>query len=324
MSSRAKLVVVTLLFHLNGAVGQATIENDPEFERQWNMRMIGAPSAWPSAAGGGITIAIVDSGVELAHPDLGPRVVPGANLVEPNREPDDDHGHGTHVAGIAAAVAHNGIGVAGVAPEASIMPVKVLDEDLVGSDEAVINGIRWAVDHGAGVINLSVGSRIQAVTGPAFREAIEYAWSKGVICVAGAGNMYVLGSGYANEGVLVVSATDRHDGKPDYSSAVGAAKWGIAAPGGGSELGAEEDKIFSTWRGGAYHYTQGTSMAAPHVAGAVAVLRGLGLSPEETVETLLETAEDIGPRGWDATFGAGRLDLEAAVSHVARARSSGS
>lgn len=315
---RNKLLAATVLILLGSATGQAARADDPGFSKQWNMGVIGIPNAWDIGTGEGIIIAVVDSGVDLTHPDLAPKIVPGTNFVNPGREPQDDHGHGTHVAGIAAAIANNGLGVVGVAPGARIMPVKVLDENIRGSKAA--EGIRWAVDHGASVINLSLGDDTQALLGPSFSEAIEYAWSKGVICVAGAGNMYLLDSGYTDQPALVVSATDRNDGKPDYSSGVGSAKWGIAAPGGGSEIGPEEDKIFSTWRGNAYHYAQGTSMAAPHVAGAVAILRGLGLTPEQTIERLLETAKDVGAPGWDSTFGAGRLDVNAALSHPMKER----
>ncbi|HYH27843.1 MAG TPA: S8 family serine peptidase, partial [Actinomycetota bacterium] len=127
-----------------------------------------------------------------------------------------------------------------------------------------------------------------------------------------AGNDFVLSSGYADEPTLVVSATDRRDAKPSYSSGVGGARWGIAAPGGAGGTAPREDDVFSTYPDG-YAYMAGTSMAAPHVAGAVALLRSAGLSPQRTVDRLLSTAKDIGPPGRDSTFGAGRLNAGAAL-----------
>ena len=308
----------------------ASAANDPGFNRQWGMQMIGVESAWTTsrASGQGITIAVVDTGVFMQHEDLAGKiqVIPGENFVDPSKPAADDHGHGTHVAGIAAAYANNRLGVVGVAPSARIMPVKVLDSSGRGSPDAVDSGIRFAADHGAQVINLSLGGNLasgQAVFGPSFSAAIEYAWSKGAICVVAAGNDFVTGSGFSNEPALVVSAVDRNDQKPTYSSSVGAAQWGIAAPGGSDPNTdpTEADGVFSTYwdessptTTNTYAYDAGTSMAAPHVAGAAAVLRSLGLSPQQTVDRLLATAKDIGAAGDDSTFGHGRLDLAKAVA----------
>lgn len=135
--------------------------------------------------------------------------------------------------------------------------------------------------------------------------------------VLAAGNDYLLQSGYADIPAIVVAASDRNDRKPDFSSGVGEAKWGMAAPGGGSTTDPISDDIYSTYyesgQQNSYAYLRGTSMAAPHVSGAAAVLRGMGLSAQQTVERLLSTAKDIGPEGRDTTFGYGRLDLAAAV-----------
>lgn len=293
---------------------------DPDLPKQWGMTLIGAPTAWNQGkTGTGITIAIVDTGVDLAHSEFVKpnRLLPGVNLVTPGTPPQDDNGHGTHVAGIAAA-ALNGMGVAGVAPDARILPVKVLDSTGATVGDSVDRGIRWAADQGAQVINLSLSGGGQEVLGPSTNDAVAYAWSKGAICVFAAGNSYVLGSGFADQNALVVSATDRHDEKPDYSNGVGDAKWGIAAPGGGGTFAPQQDLIWSTYWDGThpndYAYDAGTSMAAPHVTGAAAVLRSLGLTPQQTVDRLLATAKDIGPAGKDSTFGYGRLDVAKAVS----------
>ena len=295
--------------------GAARAAGDPDLAKQWGMGIIGAPSAWAAGkTGNGITIAIVDTGVDFNHPEFAGRLLAGVNLVTPGTVPQDDNGHGTHVAGIAAA-ALDGVGVSGVAPDARILPVKVLDSSGSGKGADIDRGIEWAADQGAQVINLSLADVGQEVLGPDTGDAVQYAWSKGAICVFAAGNSFVLSSGFADQPALVVSATDRHDNKPDYSNGVGTAKWGMSAPGGGSTLAPVQDLIWSTWpMPEKYNYDAGTSMAAPHVAGAAAVLRSLGMSPQATVDRLLSTAKDLGPPGRDSTFGAGRLDVAKAVS----------
>lgn len=306
--------------------------NDPGYGLQWGMKMIGAEQAWATGRGAGITIAVVDSGMFFGHEDFASgKVLPGRNFIEDGKRPDDDVGHGTHVAGIAAASTNNGRGVVGVAPDAKILPVRVLELDKddpahtvfgirqgVGTAEDVNAGIRWAVDNGAHVINLSLGNNVQGVAGSSFGEAVRYAWDRGVLCVIAAGNSFATGSGFEDEPALVVSATNRRDGKPLYSSDVGKAQWGMAAP-GGAGVEADADDILSTYwepdnNPNKYAYAAGTSMAAPHVAGAAAILRGLGLTPKQTVDRLLVTAKDIGDPGRDTTFGAGRLDLAKAVA----------
>jgi subtilisin family serine protease len=305
--------------------GPALAVNDPGYHYQWNMDIVGAPTAWATSTGKGVTIAVVDTGVHLTQEDLAPHLLPGKTFVSGTSSAQDDYGHGTHVAGIAAALANNGRGVVGVAPEASILPVKVLDRTGSGSDTSVENGVRWAVDNGAKVINLSLGDQFQGAPlfGPGFTSAIDYAWSKGVVCVVAAGNDFVTGSGFKNEPAIVVSATDRSDGRPTYSSGVGLARWGIAAPGGADPNTAlrDLDLVFSTYwdkdhpsDANRYAWDAGTSMAAPHVSGAVALLLALGLTPQQAVDRLLATAKDIGLPGRDTTFGAGRLDVAKAVS----------
>jgi subtilisin family serine protease len=311
------LVVTAICLLLPTAAGAA---NDPALDRQWAIDVIGAQQAWGVGQGNGMVIAIVDTGVQLSHEDLAAKLVPGIDLVDRGSDPQDEYGHGTHVAGIAAAATDNGRGIAGVAPGARIMPVRVLDDEGSGTTANVVEGVRWAVDNGADVVNLSLGQVAQQLTGPGFVEAVRYAWDKGVVVVVAAGNDFVLSSGFADEPALVVSATTGDDRKPDYSSGVGSAKWGMAAPGGGCQLVTcplEDDVLSTYWIDGktdGYAYLSGTSMAAPHVAGAAAVLRSLGLTPQQTVDRLLATAADIGASGRDSTFGAGRLDLAAAVA----------
>ena len=302
---------------------RASASNDSLFAQQWGLGKIGASTAWGVAQGEGVVIAIVDSGVDLQHVDLNAKVVPGKNFVDAGQPPLDDCGHGTHVAGIAAAATGNGLGVAGVAPRAKIMPVRVLASDGSGGcgGDAASAGIRWAVDHGARVINMSFGADTQPIFGSSFSDAIRYAWSKGAIPVVSAGNEFILSSGFGDEPAIVVAATDRYDSKPLYSSGVGSARWGISAPGGAGDMFGPSNSstdILSTYFDpskpmdhSAYATMAGTSMAAPFVSGAAAVLLSMGLSKEQVVDRLLQTADDIGSPG---TFGHGRLNLARAVS----------
>lgn len=309
----------------------ARAANDPLLPRQWNMSLVGAPSAWATGTGKGITIAVVDTGVDIGHEDLKAKVVlPGRNFVT-SGPAYDDHGHGTHVAGIAAAMTNNGRGVVGTAPDAAILPVKVIDRDGNGTYSDAMAAVRWAADNGAQVINLSLGSTVSSLTGSpnGFVEAIRYAWSKGAICVLSAGNDFVLSSDFGDEPALVVSATTRRDRAATYSNGVGEAEWGIAAPGGAASGNADDDILSTYWAHrdrtfpveyGDYETAAGTSMAAPHVAGAAAVLRSLGLSPRQTVDRLLATAKDLGTKGRDNLYGHGRLDLAKAVAGLAPPR----
>ena len=309
-SFRAVLAVAAVALAAVAAVGPARALNDPEYQRQWGPQLIGAKAAWDAGLfGAGVDIAVIDSGVHLTHQDLQANIGPGIDLVNDDDRAQDDNEHGTHVAGIAAGVIDNG-GIVGIAPKARILPVKVLDENFATVGTDVGAGIRWAVDHGAEVINLSLSSAGQSVFGPATQDAVAYAWSKGVICVFAAGNDYVLPSGFADEPAIVVSSTTREDERSNFSNGVGGARWGMAAPG---------SDIFSTiWvsddRTDTYASLSGTSMSAPHVAGAAALLRGAGLTPEQTVQRLLDTAKDLGAAGPDSQFGHGRLDVARAVA----------
>jgi subtilisin family serine protease len=197
------------------------------------------------------------------------------------------------------------------------MPVRVLDEEGVGSLSRIEAGVRWAVEHGADVVNLSLSADFitEFLTGGTLTDAVNFAWSRGVIPVISAGNESLFRSELRRAKAIVVTATTPNDRKASYATGVGFAPWGLAAPGGTSD-GGQQNMIFSTWwasDGKQYAYAMGTSMATPHVSGAAALLRSMGLSPKQTVDRLLNTAKDLGSRGNDSTYGHGRLDVAAAT-----------
>jgi subtilisin family serine protease len=317
---RRVLILTSVLVLVGPAMAAAS--DDPFFARQWNLDQVGAPDAWDKATGKDVLIGMVDTGVESSHPDLVGKVVASATcLGGPCRDGigEDDNSHGTEVAGIAAAATGNGKGIAGVAPDAKLLVAKSLDATGAGRVDDINAGIRWVVDHGAKVVNLSLGDPdflLTSMVGTPLRPGIEYAWTRGAVPVLASGNyrVGVVDAGASNYGdlnALVVAATDRRDDVPRYSSAIGNAKWGLAAPGGAGAPGGPDNNIITTGLGGSYGAVAGTSAAAPHVSGAVAVLLSMGLSPTAAVRRVLSTLD----RGTDCGPGCqGRLDLGAAVA----------
>lgn len=279
---------------------------------EWNIERVGGP-----VASAEVVIAVVDTGVDANHPAFGGRVLPQLDFTG-DGETGDPQGHGTHVAGTAAGgVLDCGDGpvAVGVAPNTRVLPVRVLDAEGSGRVGDVVMGIRAAADRGVAVINLSLGGDLSFLDGGGteFREAITYAWQKGSIPVLAAGNSGlvggIFGSGYGNLDAVVVTATTSADRKAGYASSVGSATWGISAPGGDGSGRAGQD-VRSAYPGNQCGVLAGTSMAAPHVSGALAVLRARGLDPRAAVDRLLATAASIGPR---STYGAGLVDVQAAV-----------
>ena len=286
------------------------VPDDPLYEHQWNLRAIGMEEVWASGARGqGVTVAVIDTGVSKVE-DLGDtKILPGKSFVLTERTAEDGNGHGTHVAGTIAQSTDNGVGVAGIAPEASILPVKVLSKRGFGSSPAIAAGIDWAVDNGADVINMSLGGGYSKVVDV----AVQKARAKGVVVVAAVGNSGRKGVSYPGglEAAIGVSATGPDGTLAPYSS------WGkgtdISAPGGDKRTehgGILQDTVDGK---GGHHYAeyQGTSMATPHVAGAAAVLLSSGALDADAVEqALMKTAKGD---GWDEKYGNGRLDLAAAL-----------
>ncbi|GAA4590321.1 type VII secretion-associated serine protease mycosin [Actinoplanes octamycinicus] len=293
---------------------EAPTGTDTYRSRQWDLTTMRVPAAWERSTGAGVTVAVIDTGVDASHPDLAGRVLTGYDATTDQvGGSTDPQGHGTHVAGTVAALAGNGIGVAGVAPDVRILPVRVLGANGEGYDSDTAEGVVWAADHGADVINMSLGGTSQS---SALTSAVAYARSKGVVVVAAAGNERQKGSptSYpgADPGVIAVAATDSADRVASYSNAGGYVD--VAAPG---------SAILSTYptalASSGYASMSGTSMASPHVAALAALLVAArpGLTPDEVESALEDSAVDLGAAGKDNDFGYGRVDAVAALDKVA-------
>jgi thermitase len=294
------------------AVSGMAVPNDPDFSdatTSYGFDHVQASEAWEITTGAQeIIIAVVDSGVKLDHPEFAGRLVGGYDFINEDDQPDDDQGHGTHVAGVIAAALNNGQGVAGICPNCRIMPVKVLNENNIGSWSSLAQGILFAVDRGARVINLSLGANAPSET---LASAVAYAVEKGVVVVAAAGNYGSSAPYYpaALEGVIAVGATDQ-----------ASARWSKSNFGSYVDLTAPGHMIYSTYYdlNNLYHgytYMSGTSMAAPFVSGVAGLLLSLepGLSAQQVTEAMNLGAVDLGPAGWDAEYGAGRVNALGAL-----------
>jgi thermitase len=275
------------------------IPNDPDYSNQWGLQKILAPNAWNVTHGSASTlIAIDDTGIDGTHPDLSGKIVARANFTT---DPDEDNnGHGSHVAGIAAAETNNGIGVAGTAYNTKLLSVKVLDSTGSGYYSWIANGITWSADNGAKVINLSLGG---STTSQTLQNAVNYAVGKGVVVVAAAGNngnsAAFYPAHYSN--VVSVAATDSNDHKASWSNY--GSNVTIAAPG---------VNIFSAYQGG-YAYLSGTSMATPFVSGVTGLIwsQNPTWSESQVVSKLENSADKISGTGTYWKYG--RLDACNAV-----------
>ncbi|MEO8686876.1 MAG: S8 family serine peptidase [Solirubrobacteraceae bacterium] len=293
---------------------------DPRRGEQWNLDLIEADGARAVTTGAGATVAVIDSGVQADHPDLAGRIGPGYDVVQRDSTPQDGDGHGTHVMGIIGAATGNGIGVESVAPGATLMPVRVLGDGGGGSIDDVAKGIDWAREHGADVINLSLGSDVPLVGaggGDGFDAAIRRAIAAGIVVVAAAGNngVPVCEQPAASDGLLCVGAVDKRRQRSFFSSF--GSGLGLVAPGGAGATATGMDvgeDVLSTYAGSSYRELAGTSQAAPHVSGVAALLVSRGVRGQAAVRRLLATATDLGPPGVDSQYGAGLVDARAAVA----------
>ena len=286
--------------------------NDPDYAPyQADLPVIGMPAAWKSSIGSSsVVIAVLDTGTTIGHEDLvGTKFVLPYDFVHGSADAVDGEGHGTHVTGTIAAQANNSVGIAGMAPGVSIMPIKVLGDDGRGMFSDLFDGIDYARANGARVISMSLGAQVAVVPSDLaamLQASIDHAYAAGITVVAAAGNDYDTSVEYpcAFVHVICVAATDNLDQHADFSNSN--AFVDISAPGVG---------IASTVPGG-YATASGTSMATPHVAALAGLIRSI--HPEETVDqveaTILSTAVDLGDPGRDNVFGAGRINAAAAVN----------
>ncbi len=288
--------------------------NDPEYSKQWNLRSINVEPAWEDTKGSGTTVAVIDTGVTQVTDLKETKFVPGYDFVNDKVDASDDNGHGTHVAGTIAQSTNNDYGVAGVAYEANIMPLKVLSAEGGGTVADIAEAIRFAADNGADVINMSLGGGGES---QAMQEAIDYAYHKGVVIIAAAGNSNEDSASYPARypRVIGVSALDSSGEKAFYSSY--GAGVDISAPGGSTKEGEAggilQQTINPETNAEYFGAFQGTSMAAPHVAGVAALIKASGVKdPEAVTEVLQKSARVIKDDALNY-YGAGHLDANAAV-----------
>lgn len=323
------------------------VPNDPLYDKQWHLKQINMPEAWEKTNGKGVVVAVIDTGVafedyqdkkgtyhrvqDLANTNF----VKGYDFIDDDEHSNDDNGHGTHVAGTIAQSTHNGVGVAGVAYGATIMPLKVLDRFGIGNVADIAEAIIYATDHGAQVINLSLGGVFSSRT---IRDAMAYAYSKGVTLICAAGNSGRRGVSYpaSDPHCIAVSAVGPDGILAPYSSY--GPEIDLAAPGGDTSKGTSNGVLQNTIgfmdpTRESYEYFQGTSMAAPHVAGTAALIISLGVKHPKEVEKILKTTAIPSYEGqldktgqsrratlvgenWSEKYGAGLLNASAAVSFL--------
>ncbi len=292
------------LYRLNAA------PNDPDYSKQWNLHNINIEAAWEQTKGSGVTVAVIDTGVSPV-PDLKQtKIIKGYDFVNDRETALDDVGHGTHVAGTIAQSTNNSYGVAGIAYQAQIMPLKVLDSTGAGTVADIAEAIRYAADNGADVINLSLGG---AGESQLMAQAIDYAHAKGVVVIAAAGNANEDAAAYPARypHALGVSALAANGEKAPYSNY--GAGVDLAAPGGSGDALIIQETIDPESQTSLFAGFQGTSMAAPHVAGVAALIKSLGIKdPDQVANILKQSARAIAEDPLNH-YGAGQLDAAAAV-----------
>jgi hypothetical protein len=290
---------------LDRLVRPAMAVNDPYMGSEWHLTKINAPTAWDASMGAGVTIAVLDSGVNVNHPDLKANLVPGYNVYSNNTDLTDVCGHGTAVAGTAAATGNNATGVAGVAGAAKIMPVRIAYEDptlgCYAYFSTIASGITYAADHGARVANISY---VGIAGSSAVLSAANYMNSKGGVVIVSAGNNNKDENVTPDPALVIVSATDSNDARASFSS------WGSFV-----SLSAPGTYIWTTNNSLGYSQWQGTSFSAPVVAGVAALMMSArpDLSGDQIKSLMYSTAVDLGAAGRDPIFGYGRVNAAAAV-----------
>lgn len=290
----------------------AAYPDDPMFAQQYSHKVSNSQAGWNIQKGSeNVVLAIVDTGVDVTHPDLAAKMLKGWNVVDNSDTMADPQGHGTHCAGIAAALTNNKTGVAGVAPNVKILPVRVLDDNGSGTYADVANGILWAADHGAHVISMSLGGPSSSKV---IEDAVKHAISKDALLVAAMGNDGNGSKSYpaAIDGVMAIGSSDKNDKKSSFSQF---GKWhSVIAPGSG---------ILSTFPthasgmpGTNYGSISGTSMATPFVAGLAALVRSQypQLKRAEVKAHIEATSDDLGDKGYDIYYGFGRINVGKALA----------
>lgn len=278
------------------------VPNDPKDTSAWHLPKIQAPTAWDVATGRGVTVAVLDTGVDGAHLDLAANLVPGWNVISNSADTSDINNHGTWVAGTVAALTNNGLGVSSIAGDAKVMPMRITDRaDGYAYWSDIARGLTWAADHGAKVANISY-----SVTGSAtVASAAQYMRGKGGVVVAAAGNDSTLLTTANSPYIITASATDANDVRASWSNYGNLIDF--AAPGVG---------IWTTSRGGSYGAVSGTSFASPTTAAVAALVMAAnpGLPPADVEAVLQNSADDLGTAGWDTTYGHGRVNAARAVT----------
>lgn len=307
---KSKLAKETEYIEPNYIYTALVAPNDPDYSKQWNLRSINVEAAWSETKGKGVTVAVIDTGVSRV-PDLKETTfVKGYDFVNDKVEADDDNGHGTHVAGTVAQSTNNNYGVAGIAYEASIMPLKVLSAYGGGTVADIAEAIRFAADNGADVINMSLGGGGESHV---MKDAIDYAYNKGVVIIAAAGNEGQNSASYPARypHAIAVAAIDAAGEKAPYSNF--GAGVDISAPGGSQSGLILQDTIDPETGVAEIRGFQGTSMAAPHVAGVAALIRASGVTQPDEVFAVLQKSSRVIQDDNLNYFGAGHLDAAAAV-----------
>lgn len=290
--------------HPARALSPDRVPDDPRYGEQWGLDVIGMPRAWDAGTAEGVVIAIVDTGVDCTHEDLAAACVAGYDFVDDDDDPMDENRHGTIEAGVAAAVTDNGVGISGVAWGAKIMPLRAMAADGSGSGADIAEAIVWAADHGADVINLSLGSlsEIRAIT-----EAVSHARAAGAVLAASAGNSGGSETHWpaAHAEVMGIAATTRADTRASFSTQGDHVF--VAAPGW---------QILTTDLADSYNLYDGTSEATAFVSGFAALLiaQDPSRTPDDVERIIKETALDLGAAGWDEHFGWGRIDVGAGMA----------